>query len=94
MEEREIKVRKLKDKDVADVMRDALGERAPAPGEIHSSLHRAYKSLDRNSFAERDAMKEILACNILLANAVSTMSKQILVLIGEVQLLKQARAED
>ena len=80
-------IRVLRQKDVAEVVKDVLNNKLEVT-QIESSLHHSYKILERNAYSEREAMKETLNSSLLLAKVVSGLTERVKSLEYEVQLLK------
>jgi hypothetical protein len=67
-----------------------IGE-VPNVPEITASLMQDFRNLDKNSHAERDAFKRILASNVLLAKAVGQLVQEVALMKREINNLKNRR---
>lgn len=77
----------MRKKEVAEVAKDVLNNKSDV-SEFESSLIQQFHRLDRNGQAERDAMKQILRTNLLMAKALGQMVKEVAMLKNKIATLE------
>ena len=59
--------------------------------QVTATLMKSFRNLDENSHQEREAFKDILASNVLLAKVVGGLVTEVSLLKRELSVLKQRR---
>lgn len=74
--QRKSDLRDVRKKEVADMVNDVLKDKTDLLN-VEASLHSLFAKQDKNHREDRDVMHRVLHCNIVLARAVSHLSKEV-----------------